>query len=179
MPLFDEFCNLVDVERHFGDQNHVGATGNAAVNGDPPGVATHHLYHDDTVVCFGSGMHAIDGASCYVHGRVKAEGEVSAGEIVVDGLGHANHFDAILKEFLCNGKRVVAPIAMRASHPCFFRLSMQRCSPSGRFAGFVREVRSIVPPRGKIPPTDSRSSGITLSSSRPRHPSRKPTNSSW
>jgi len=48
--------------------------------------------------------------------------------------------------------------------------------PTTREEARVREVRGMVPPRGKIPATAARSSGILLSSTNPRQPSRNPTN---
>lgn len=73
---------------------------------------------------------------------------------------------------------VIGFVLVSASQLCFFRFSVQRCMPSACLAGLVRDVRRMVPPRGKIPPTVDRSSGIVLSSTRPRQPSTKPMNSS-
>ena len=71
------------------------------------------------------------------------------------------------------------PMATSASILCLAIVSMQRSMPSGRFDGFVLDVRKIVPPRGRMPATVSRLSGMLLSSIRPRQPSRKPISSSW
>src|SRR5688572_32740824 len=39
--------NLFQIERDLRHQDHVGAAGDPAVQRDPPGVAAHHLDHDD------------------------------------------------------------------------------------------------------------------------------------
>src|SRR5262245_36173043 len=63
------------------------------------------------------------------------------------------------------------------------RLSLLRSTPDRPPAaalsasGLVRELPSIVPPRGRIPRTACTSSGIVSPSSGPRHPSRNPVNS--
>ena len=44
----------------------------------------------------GRGVHAIDGAGCDVNGGVETESEIGAGQVVIDRLGHAYDFDALL-----------------------------------------------------------------------------------
>ena len=41
---------LLDIERHLGDEQHVGAAGHGGVQRDPARMAAHHLDHDDAVV---------------------------------------------------------------------------------------------------------------------------------
>ena len=53
---------------------------------------------------------------------------------------------------------------------------MQCCSPPSRLAGLVREVRRMVPPRGRMPEIASMSTSMVLFSKTPRQPSMKPTN---
>ena len=50
-----------------------------------------------------------------------------------------------------------------------------RSIPSSRFSGFVRDERRIVPPRGRIPRTESIVRSIQSPSIGPRQPCRKPT----
>src|SRR6266581_3436957 len=75
------------------------------------------------------------------------------------------------------------PIATSASTPRPARLSLIRSTPDRPPAdalsasGLVREVPSIVPPRGRIPRTACTSSGMVSPSSGPRHPSRNPVHS--
>src|SRR5208283_5006613 len=84
--LTNQLRHLVNIERNFGDQYDVGATSDAAVGCDPTGGASHHLDHDHAIVRLGRGMHAVDGFGSYIYSRVEAEGEVGAGQVVVDGL---------------------------------------------------------------------------------------------
>ena len=104
----DQFGDLIDIDRDFRNQNDVGAAGDAAVERDPSGMAPHDFDDDNAVVRFGGGVDAVDGAGGDVDRGIEAKGEVGAGEIVVDGLGDADHFDAVLMEFGRDGKRVVA-----------------------------------------------------------------------
>ena len=53
-------------------------------------------------------MHAVDGAGGHIHGRVEAEGEVGAGQIVVDGLRNAHHFHSVGEKLLRHRERVIA-----------------------------------------------------------------------
>src|SRR5215471_14709711 len=94
------FGDFLDVERLFGNEDHVGAAGDAAVHGDPSGVAAHDFDHHDALMRFGGGVNAIDGFHRGVDGGVEAETEVGAAEIVVDGLGNAHDLNALLEELL-------------------------------------------------------------------------------
>src|SRR5258708_458262 len=91
-------------------------------------------------------------------------------------LGTATTFTPRSKSFNETDCVSSPPSAINASTPFFFRLSMHRSMPFSFLEGFVREVRSIVPPCGRIPFTASRSSGRVMFSSTPRQPSIKPTN---
>src|SRR5262249_23714168 len=86
----------------------VGAAGDAAVDGDPAGVAAHDFDHDNPVVSFGRGMDAVNGFRRDVDRRVETEGEIGAREVIVDRLGNADHLDAKLKELLRDRESVVA-----------------------------------------------------------------------
>ena len=76
-------------------------------------------------------------------------------------------------QFLCDGKCIVAADRNQRVDLVLAMVSMQRSKPSGRLEGLVREVRRMVPPRGRMPLTASRSSSMLLSSIRPRQPSMK------
>jgi radical SAM protein with 4Fe4S-binding SPASM domain len=108
VALANQLGDLIDVEGDFGDEDDVGAATDAAVSGDPAGVTAHDFDDDDAVVRFGSGMDAVNGAGGDVDGGVESKGEIGAGEIVVDGFGNTDDFDAIGVEFLRDGERVIA-----------------------------------------------------------------------
>ena len=59
--------------------------------GDPAGVAAHGLDDDDPAVALGGGPEAVDGLGDDVDRGVEAEGEVGDHQVVVDGLGDADH----------------------------------------------------------------------------------------
>ena len=87
----DQPADVVDLERALGDQDHIGAAGEARVERDPPCVATHDLDHHHPVVRLGGRVEAVDRLGRDVEGGVEAEGHVGCGEVVVDRLRHAQH----------------------------------------------------------------------------------------
>ena len=92
VALANRFGHLVNIERNFGDQNDVGAAGDAAISRDPAGIASHHFHHDHAIVRLGRRMHPVNGFGGHIHGGVEAEGEVGARQIIVNRLRNANHF---------------------------------------------------------------------------------------
>src|SRR5579859_3567594 len=108
MPLAQRVGNFVDVKRAFGNQDYIGASGHAAVKGDPTGIAAHDLDDHDAVVRFGSGMNAIYGFADDVAGGVESEGVLGATEIVINRLGHADDMNSVLMQLLRNRESVVA-----------------------------------------------------------------------
>ena len=79
-----------------GDQDHVGAAGEAGVEGDPAGVAAHHLDDQHPVVAVGGRVQAVDRLHRDVDRGVEAEGVVGGAEVVVDRLRHADDRQAVL-----------------------------------------------------------------------------------
>jgi len=59
-PALHPVAHLGDVERHLGDQDHVGATGHPGVQRDPASVAAHHLDDQRPVVRLGGGVQPVD-----------------------------------------------------------------------------------------------------------------------
>ena len=104
-----QFADVVDVERLFGDQDRRRAPGDAGVGGDPSGVAAHHLDDHHSVVALGRGVQAVDGISGDLHGGGEPERHVGADDVVVDRLGHADDRQPeIVVQFACDGQRAVA-----------------------------------------------------------------------
>src|SRR5438067_6160051 len=66
------------------------------------------------------------------------------------------------------------PITISPSRPCSARVERIRPAPSSWPRGFVREDPRIVPPRGRMPLTDSIVSSSQTFSIGPRQPSRNP-----
>ncbi len=108
MALANRFGNLVDVERPLGNQNHIGPTGDAAVQGDPARVASHDFHHHHAVVRLGGRVDAVDRFAYHIARRIKPERVVGSPQIVVDRLGHADHFDSFFMQLLRHRQRVVA-----------------------------------------------------------------------
>ena len=96
MAQANGLCDFLDIERTLRNENYIGATGNAAVDGDPACITTHHFHDHDTVVSFGSRVHAVDGLGDDIDRGIESESVVSAGQIIVDGFGNAYYFHAFL-----------------------------------------------------------------------------------
>ena len=92
----DELADPLQVEGQLGDQDHVGAAGEAGVEGDPAGMAPHHLDDQHALVALGGRVQAVDRLHRDVDRRVEAEGVVGGAEVVVDRLRHADDPDAAL-----------------------------------------------------------------------------------
>ena len=91
-----------------GNQNHISATGDAAVHGDPSCVASHDLYHHDALVRFGSSVEAVNGFHRCIDCGVEAETEVGSTQVVVNRLGNTHDFDASFEQLLRDTVGVVA-----------------------------------------------------------------------
>ena len=86
----DAVAYLLDIERHFGNEDHVRSPGDSGVEGDPAGVAAHDLDDEDAVMALGRRVQAIDRLGGNLQRRVEAEGEIGGAEVVVDRLRHAD-----------------------------------------------------------------------------------------
>ena len=106
--LLDERADGLDVERLLGDEDDVGAAGEAGVQGDPARVAAHHLDDEHAVVRLGRGVQPVDRLHRDVDRGVEAEGEVGGVEVVVDRLGHADDVDAEVVQLGRDTERVLA-----------------------------------------------------------------------
>ena len=95
-PAADQLADLLEVEGLLRDQDHVGAAGEPGVEGDPAGVAAHHLDDQHPVVAVGGRVQAVDRLHRDVDRGVEAEGVVGGAEVVVDRLRHADDLDAVL-----------------------------------------------------------------------------------
>ena len=97
--LLHPAAHLVEVEGDLGDEDDVGATRHARVQGDPASVAAHDLDDEHTVVRLRRRVQAVDRVRGDGHCRVEAEGVVGGVEVVVDRLGYADDGQTMLGEF--------------------------------------------------------------------------------
>src|SRR6266545_1926992 len=101
--------DLIEIHRALGDEDHVRAAGETAVEGDVAGVTSHHLAHDDAAVRLGGGVEPVDRLGRDRDRRVEAEGVVGAGQIVVDGLRDPDDLHPRLEELLRHPEGVLPP----------------------------------------------------------------------
>ena len=157
----DELADPLDVEGLLRDQDQVGAAGEPGVEGDPAGVAAHHLDDQHPVVAVGGRVQAVDRLHRDVDRGVEAEGVVGGAEVVVDRLRHADDLQAVLLVQARGGaQRVLA--ADRDQPVDAGRLQVlgdPRRRPPSSANGLVREEPRIVPPRGRMPRTSGTPSG--------------------
>ena len=111
-----------------------------AVQRDPAGVPAHHLDDEHPVVRLGGGVQPVDRLARDVDRGVEAEGEVGAGEVVVDRLGYADHVDAEVGELGRDAEGVLAADRDQRVHavagevvldPLDAALDLERVGPAG------------------------------------------------
>jgi len=84
---------------------------------DPSGVSSHDLQNDHTLVALSRSVEFIKRVRCGVNGCLKTEGHVGGHEIVVNGLGNADHGNAELVDPVTDLEGAVTAITIRASIP--------------------------------------------------------------
>ena len=110
--LLAALYGLGDLLRGVGDlgnDDHVGAGGDAGVQGQPSGLVAHDLHDEHPGVGEGGGVDGVDDRHGDVHGGLEAEGHLRAPQVVVDGLGQGDHVDAVLAEEVGGLVGAVAP----------------------------------------------------------------------
>ena len=96
LQRLDLFGDPVDPIGNLGDQDHVGAAGDAGVERDVPGVPAHDLEHHHARVAGRGRLQVIKGVGRDLdRGRV-TERDLGMAEVVVDGLGDADQVEAAL-----------------------------------------------------------------------------------
>lgn len=175
--LLDVPGDLLDVELALGQQDDVGAAGQAGVQGDPAGVPAHDLDDEGAVVALGGGVQPVDRLHGDVDGGVEAEGVVGRAEVVVDRLGHADDVDAQLVQLGGDAQGVLAADRDQRVHalrgevlldPLHAVLDLERVGAGRAEDGAA--ARQDAPHLGDA-------EGLGQALQRPFQPSRKPTNS--
>ena len=108
LALGDRRRDRFEVERDLGDQDGVGARRDAGLEGDPPGVAAHHLDDDHPAVRRGRREQPVDALRGEADRGVEAERLLRLVEVVVDRLGHADHPQSGLVQAVGDRQRAVA-----------------------------------------------------------------------
>src|SRR5450631_28782 len=89
------FLNAV---RNLGDQDYIGATSDARIQSDPPGIATHYLHDHDAPVRVGRRVQPVYALRSEADGGLKSKRQHGRFKVVVDCLRHANHAESALVE---------------------------------------------------------------------------------
>jgi hypothetical protein len=93
-------AHLLDVEGNLWQQDHVRATRQPAVQGNPPGIAPHQLDDHHPVVTLRGRVEPVDGLRRSAHGGIEAEGALRSAHVIVDRLGNAHHRQAPFPELV-------------------------------------------------------------------------------
>ena len=96
--LPDRLGDGLDVVGDLGDQDDVGAAGDAGAERQPAGVVAHDLDHDDAVMAVRGAVQAVDRVGRDPERGVEAEGDVGALDVVVDRLGQGDDVQALLDQ---------------------------------------------------------------------------------
>ena len=158
MALADRLGDVVHVVGNFGDQDHVGAAGDARAQRQPAGAVAHDLDHDDAVVAVRRAVQAVDRLGGDAQRGVEAEGDVGHRHVVVDGLGQRDDVEALLHQAAGVLLRAAAAQADQRVEVVFaVVVDDQRRScpavlpPIGIRCGLSRLVPRIVPPMVRMP----------------------------
>jgi hypothetical protein len=95
-------ADMIKTPANLRQQNDVGTTCDTGMQGNPSGMATHHLQHHDSLMASCRGAEPIKRIGGSRHGRVKPKGERCGSQIIVDGLGHTDHRNAMAMKLLGN-----------------------------------------------------------------------------
>ena len=95
VPAPHQAADFLDVEGPLRDQDHVGAAGDAGMQGDPAGVTAHHLDDHHPVVRLRGGVEAVDGLGRDLEPGVESERDVRRGQVVVDRLRDAYNLEVL------------------------------------------------------------------------------------
>src|SRR5438874_5119837 len=117
----DHARDPVVIERDFGNQNDIGATGNTALQCDPSCVPSHHFDDNDPPMAGRRSMQPVQRVHYYVNGRIETERGCRRFKIIVDRLRYADAVDAGLLQLLRSHQRAVAANNDQRSHPEVFQ----------------------------------------------------------
>ncbi len=104
-------AHLRQVVRNLRDEDDISAAGNARMQGNPAGVSAHHLHDHHAMVRAGRSVNLVDGLGRRRHGRIEAERDIRAVQVVVDGLRHAHNRQPLLRQPGRHRHRAVTPDA--------------------------------------------------------------------
>ena len=99
---------LFQIEIDFRDQDGVGTAGDARVQRDPTGIASHHLHYHHALMAFRRAVQPVYAFGGEGHCRVEAEGGEGLVQVVVDRLGHADDAQAFEVQGIGDGEGSVA-----------------------------------------------------------------------
>jgi hypothetical protein len=94
----DELADRVPLEGQLRDQDHIGSARDAGGGGDPAGVSPHDLADHHPVMALGRRVELVDRLGGGRDRGEEPDRDLGADEIVVDGLGNADHVDPALDE---------------------------------------------------------------------------------
>ena len=123
------FRHDIDIVRNLRDEDGIGGGGNARIEGDPPGVATHDLNNHDPAMGFCSRVEPVDTFGGEMNRRIKTEGYHRLVQIVVDGLWHTHHPQPFLMQCLGNGQGTVTADGNKRVEPMRFKLIDEFIAP--------------------------------------------------
>ncbi len=148
-------ADLVDVEALLGDEDDVGAAGEAGVEGDPAGVPAHHLARRGRACATRRWCAA--GRSprwrCRRRCRSRRCSRWRTGRCRSSWVRRRTGTPYSSVRRAATPRVSSPPIAMSASTSCAARFSWMRRMPFSSLRGLVREEPRMVPPRGRMPRT--------------------------
>src|SRR5215472_10768135 len=117
----DHARDFLVIERDFGNQNDVSATGDTALQRYPPSVPSHHFDDNDPPMAGRRSVQPVQRVHYHIHGRIETERGCCRFKIVVDRLGYADAVDTRLLQLLRSHQRAVAADNDQRSHTEVFQ----------------------------------------------------------
>src|SRR5437660_4780514 len=85
-----------DIVGNLGDQNHVGAAGDARAQRQPTCAVAHYLGNDDPMMAMGSAVQPVDSLGGDTQRRIETEGRIRHRDVVVDSFWKCQDMQTLL-----------------------------------------------------------------------------------
>ena len=108
LARLDRARDFVEVEWNFGNQDNIGAPGDAAMQCYPAGVTSHYFDNHNAPVTDRRGVQSIERVHHHVDRGIESKRRRCRFEVVIDGLRDSDAIDTGFLQLLCRDQRPVA-----------------------------------------------------------------------
>src|SRR5690625_3161209 len=119
--LADLLYDRLQSEGNFRHQNNIRLGSNPGVQGDPTGIAPHHLDNHHPLVSFGRGRQLVDRISRCGDSCIEPESKIASPDIVIDRLGNTDDLQTLLDQLVGDRHVAVTPHRNESVDPVLFK----------------------------------------------------------